>query len=92
LQSAEGRLDTICVAHKSIYIFEFKLDGTAEEALTQIKNKQYAAPFLNENKTLYLIGVNFISSEKRINKVLVEKWNGVQFERLEGDFTPIEGR
>jgi hypothetical protein len=89
LQSAEGRLDTICVAHKSIYIFEFKLDSTAQEALKQIKTKQYATPFLNEPKTLYLIGVNFISAEKKINAICVEKWNGTRFEVIEGDFVPV---
>jgi hypothetical protein len=36
LQSAEGRLDTICVAYQSIYIFEFKLNGSVKEALQQI--------------------------------------------------------
>jgi Predicted AAA-ATPase/PD-(D/E)XK nuclease superfamily len=88
LQSAEGRLDTICVAYKSIYIFEFKLDTTAQAAVEQIKAKQYAAPFLNEPKTLYLIGVNFVSADKKINDICVEKWNGTGFEAVEGDFVP----
>jgi hypothetical protein len=91
LQSAEGRLDTICVADKAIYIFEFKLNGTAEEALVQIKNKHYATPFLEGPKTVYLIGVNFMAEGKKINEVLVEQWEVSRFVRLADDFTPIEG-
>jgi hypothetical protein len=91
LQSAEGRLDTICVADKAIYIFEFKLNGSAGEALAQIKNKHYATPFLEGQKTIYLIGVNFVSNQKKIDEVLVEQWDGTGFVRLDGAFTPIEG-
>jgi hypothetical protein len=90
LQSLEGRLDTICIARKAIYIFEFKLDGSAEAALAQIKTQGYANPFLAQPKAIYLIGVNFVSAEKRINQVLVEKWDGERFVGLEGDFTPVE--
>ena len=92
LQTSEGRLDTVCVGHKAVYVFEFKLDETAEAALNQIKLKGYATPFIGQPKNLYLVGVNFVSAEKKINKVLVEKWDGGQFVRLEGDFTPVEGR
>ena len=42
LQTSEGRLDTVCVGHKAVYVFEFKLDETAEAALDQIKLKGYA--------------------------------------------------
>ncbi len=90
VQSLEGRLDTICIAFKAIYIFEFKLDGTAEGALAQIKAQGYAKPFLAQPKALYLIGVNFVSAEKRIDQVLVEKWDGENFVGLDGDFTPVE--
>ena len=89
LQSAEGRLDTICKGEKAIYIFEFKLNATAEVALTQIKSKHYALPFLLEGKNIYLIGVSFLTAGKKIDEILVEKWDGSQFIRLDGIFTPI---
>jgi hypothetical protein len=78
------------VAYKSIYIFEFKLDGTAAEAIGQIKKRQYATPFLTQSKTLYLVGVNFVSADKKINDIRVEKWNGTGFEVVEGDFVPVQ--
>jgi Predicted AAA-ATPase/PD-(D/E)XK nuclease superfamily len=88
LQSAEGRLDTICMASTAIYIFEFKINSTAKTALEQIKKTNYERPFLTQKKNIYLIGVNFMTADKKINDILVEKWNGVAFIRLEGDFTP----
>ena len=90
LQNNQGRLDTICMGQTAIYIFEFKVNETAEGALKQIKEKNYALPFLNQDKNIYLIGVNFITEGKRINDVLVEKWNGQMFERLKETFTPRE--
>ena len=87
LQNNQGRLDTICIAHKSIYIFEFKINETAEAALKQIQATNYALPFLTQDKNIYLIGVNFMTEGKKINDVLVEKWNGQQFERLHEAFT-----
>ena len=52
-----------------VYVMEFKLDGTAEEALRQIEEKQYALPFTADRRKLFRIGVNF--SEKARN---IEKW------------------
>jgi len=68
VQSAEGRLDTICIGYKAICIFEFKLDETATAALTQIKSKHYATPFLSQAKTLYLVGVNFVWQKRKSTK------------------------
>ena len=90
LQSLQGRLDTICIAQNAIYIFEFKINATAKAALTQIKKQNYAQPFLTQDKRIYLVGVNFVTADKRINEISVEKWNGTKFERLRGDFVPIE--
>lgn len=90
LQSAQGRLDTICIGQNAIYIFEFKLDATASIALKQMKKQNYAVPYLLENKNIYLVGVNFISAEKKINEILVEKWNGKRFLKVKGNFTPLE--
>ena len=88
LQSAHGRLDTICVGQNAVYIFEFKLDASAAAALQQIHTKNYAQPFLTQKKNIYLIGVNFMSAEKKINDIQVEKWDGSQFIRLTDLFTP----
>lgn len=46
---------------------EFKLDGTAEEALRQINDKQYAFPFMSDDRRVFKIGVNF-SLETAVSK------------------------
>ncbi|NBU98788.1 MAG: AAA family ATPase [Spirochaetia bacterium] len=66
-----GRIDVV-IDSNSIYILEFKLNGTKEEALTQIKTKKYYEPFLNLGKTLYLVGLEF--KERNVGDYVVEEW------------------
>jgi hypothetical protein len=51
---------------------EFKLDGTAEEALAQINDKNYALPFAVDNRKLIKVGVNFSSTTRNIDRWIVE--------------------
>lgn len=44
-KSAVGRADVVIKMQEAIYVFEFKVDGTPEEALAQINSKQYAIPY-----------------------------------------------
>ena len=55
-----------------IYIFEFKRDKSAEEALAQIEEKGYAAPYSADPRKLYKIGVNFNSKERTLDEWKVE--------------------
>ena len=61
-EQSYGRLDCCVETPKYVYIFEFKLDGSAVAALKQIDDMGYANEFLSSGKTIYKIGVN-ISSE-----------------------------
>ncbi len=63
-KNSRGRADIIVETADYIYIFEFKLDGTADEALKQIDDKGYAEPYAADSRKLFRIGVGF-SSEKR---------------------------
>lgn len=58
-QNSQGRADVIVECKDYVFIFEFKLDGTVEEALQQIENKGYALPYSTDNRLVYKIGVNF---------------------------------
>ncbi|CCZ69337.1 aAA-ATPase [Bacteroides sp. CAG:702] len=71
-EQSQGRADCIVETDDYIYIFEFKRDGTADEALAQIEAKGYARPYEADPRTLYKIGVNF-SSETGT----VEDWKTV---------------
>ncbi len=62
--NSRGRADMVVETNDYVYIFEFKLDGTAEEALKQIDDKGYAEPYAADSRKLFKVGVVF-SSEKR---------------------------
>ena len=60
-QQSEGRVDCIIETPDYIYVFEFKLDGTANEALKQIEDKGYARPYEADKRKLFKVGVVFSS-------------------------------
>ena len=68
----DGRIDLMLQTEKFIYIMEFKLNGTAEEALQQINNKRYALPFEADGRKLFKIGINFSEKTRNIEKWVVE--------------------
>ena len=70
--TSEGRVDMVLQTDKFIYIMEFKLNGTAEEALQQINDKHYSRPFETDSRKLFKIGVNFSAETRNIEKWLVE--------------------
>lgn len=71
MQTAQGRIDvTLCTA-THIYIFELKLDGSAEEALRQIHDRNYTLPFEIDGRTIIPIGINFSSDTRTIHTWLV---------------------
>lgn len=64
--TSDGRIDMLIKTSDYIYIIEFKLDKSAEEALRQIEEKQYAKPFEHDGRHIYKIGVNFSTKTRRI--------------------------
>ena len=68
--SAAGRSDMVVETESAVYVFEFKLDGTVEEALAQIDSKGYLIPYSvtkdknGNDKKLVKVGVSF-DAEKR---------------------------
>ena len=66
-QQSEGRVDCIVETPNYIYIFEFKLDGTADEALAQIEEKGYARPYEADSRKLFKVGTVFSSETGTIS-------------------------
>lgn len=64
--TTDGRMDMLVQTKDYVYIFEFKIDKSADEALAQIEEKQYAKPFETDPRQLYKIGVNFSTKTRRI--------------------------
>jgi len=69
--TSRGRIDMIIKTQDYIYVVEIKLDSTPEEALKQIEEKGYAAPYANDPRQLYKIGINFSSDIRGIDRWLV---------------------
>lgn len=66
VKSAVGRADVVVKMADAIYVFEFKFDGTPEEALAQIESKQYAIPYEADGRKVVKVGVNFDSATRTI--------------------------
>ena len=72
VRSAKGRCDALVQTEDHIYAFEFKLDKSAEEALQQIREKGYLAPYADSPKEKIAVGVNFSSAERQVVEWKVE--------------------
>ena len=70
--SSTGRTDCVVKTEKAVYVFEFKLKESAEDALKQIKEKNYTERYKAENKNIVLIGVSFDSEEKTVKEWISE--------------------
>lgn len=66
--TTNGRIDMTAFFKDRIFIFEFKLDKSADEALKQIDNKGYANRFLTDGRTITKIGVNFSTKSRNIEE------------------------
>ena len=72
VRSARGRADAVVKTPEYIYVFEFKLNGTAEEAMKQIDEKGYLIPYQKDHREIIKIGVEFSAETRNINRWLVE--------------------
>ena len=70
---SHGRVDCVIETTDYVYIFEFKLDGTAEEAMQQIEDKGYAKEYASDKRKLYKIAAVFSSETGTI-----EEWKCVE--------------
>jgi hypothetical protein len=70
--TSEGRIDLVLQTNDYTYVMEFKLNGTAEEALAQINDKNYTLPFASDDRKLVKIGVNFSSTTRNIDRWVIE--------------------
>ena len=71
VHSSRGRADCIVETDDFVYIFEFKVDKPAREALQQIEDKGYAAPFASDSRQVFKIGVSFDSGQRNLAEWLV---------------------
>ena len=67
VKSAIGRADAVMHMPDTIYVFELKVDKSAEEALAQIDEKGYMLPYHAEGKRLVKVGISFDSNQRTIS-------------------------
>jgi hypothetical protein len=72
-RTSRGRIDLLVGTDKYIYIVELKLDGSAEEALAQINEKDYVLPFTSDGHKVIKIGANITSATRNIERWVVEE-------------------
>ena len=67
-RTSRGRIDLLIGTDKYVYIIELKLDGSAEEALSQINAKDYALPFSVDGREVVKIGANVTSETRNLER------------------------
>ena len=70
-RTSRGRIDLLVGTDKYVYIIELKLDGSAEEALAQINEKDYALPFAVDGREIVKIGANITSETRNLERWVV---------------------
>jgi hypothetical protein len=68
-----GRIDAIVFHNDNVYIFEFKKNKTAKDAISQIHDKGYYKQYQNTGKNIYLIGMNYNTVRREIDDYLIEQ-------------------
>ena len=71
-EQSQGHVDCIVETPQYIYIFEFKLDGSADDALNQIDEKGYAREYECDKRKIFKIGAVFSSKSGT-----VEEWKSL---------------
>jgi len=74
VKCAGGRVDMVVWMPDTTYVFELKVNGTAQQALAQIDQKGYAIPYQAEGRKVVKVGVKF-NADTRVPEdwVIAEK-------------------
>ena len=71
VKCAGGRIDFVVEMPDTTWIFELKVNGTAQEALNQINSKNYALPYETEGNKVVKVGVQFDRETMTVGKYLI---------------------
>ena len=72
VQNNLGRADCIVETDNYVYLFEFKVESSAEEALAQIRKHEYATRYAADRREVICVGVNFGRRKRNITEWKVE--------------------
>lgn len=71
-KTASGRIDLVVKTSKYIYVMEFKMNKTSQEALDQIYSRDYLLPFKADGRQLIKIGANFSDKIHSLSDWIIE--------------------
>ena len=72
VRTPRGRVDMVIKTATTLYVMEIKLDGTAEDALAQIDEKDYPASFALSGLPVVKVGINFDNSTRNIGRWIID--------------------
>jgi len=72
-QQALGRPDAILETEKAVYVFEFKFNESAQDALDQCRKKNYAAPYAADARQVWYVALNYSAATRTIDDPLCEQ-------------------
>ncbi|GHU16237.1 ATPase AAA [Spirochaetia bacterium] len=72
VHTAMGRVDAVLKVDNYVYVVELKVNGTAEEAIAQINDKNYALSYQEQGKKIIKLGIEFDKEKRNIGRWLVE--------------------
>ncbi len=70
-RTSAGRIDLLVKTKNFIYVIELKLNGSAEDAIKQIEEKDYPLPFANDPRKLFKIGISFSKETRNIDRWII---------------------
>ena len=76
--TSKGRADCVIETPRYLYIFEYKLDRPAAEAMTQIGDRGYADPYAHDGRPVYAIACSFSSETGTISDWMVKQIHSTQ--------------
>src|SRR5574344_1606717 len=78
VRTATGRIDAVLKTSTHIYVMEFKLDKSVEEAIAQIDTKDYLLPYTLDNRKLVKVGINFSSETRTLDNWIIQEANSAR--------------
>lgn len=70
--TSNGRIDLTVETSGYVYVFEFKVNRPASEAMAQIKEKGYWKKFRAGGKRIFLVAASFSPAERALADILIE--------------------
>ena len=73
VQNGRGRSDAVVWEKDAIYIFEFKIDKSAKEAMEQINSKDYPISYKSDGRKIVKVAVNYSSEKEQLDDWIIEE-------------------